>query len=155
MPQTRKRPDPATPVDPGGADDSPTVADTIIAGLQEIIDLKRAGIDPATRLPSRTYRLPEPSTWSADRVRGLRQRLGVAPPLFARLLGVSTAVAQGWEQGRRTPAPVAARLLDTIDADPAAWLATAGIRLPTTVAPRPAEPAAKPRRGRAGVPAGA
>ncbi len=94
--------------------------------MRQLVDVLQSGRRPADVFPSRTYTVPSPSTWTADRVRGLRDRLGVAQPVFAKLVGVSTILAQGWEQGRRTPAPVAARLLDTIDRDPMEWLATLG-----------------------------
>ena len=135
-----------------------TAADDIIAGLRQVVAMKRAGVDPAGPLPSRTYVIPAPSAWSPDRVRGLRARLGVAQPAFAKLLGVSTILAQGWEQGKRTPAPVAARLLDTVDRGPAAWLATIGAELPGPAAaaatanlpttPAPASATRRPGRGR-------
>lgn len=43
--------------------------------------------------------------------------------VFARLVGVTPAQVEHWEQGRRTPAPMASRLLDRISADPAGFLA--------------------------------
>ncbi len=113
----------------------PSAADDIISGLREVIALKRAGVDPATRHPSRTYSIPEPTAWTPARVRDLRGRLRIAQAAFARLLGVSTILAQSWEQGKRTPAPMAARLLDTIDRDPTAWLAAIGAELPGVARP--------------------
>jgi DNA-binding transcriptional regulator YiaG len=41
---------------------------------------------------------------------------------FAQLMGVSRILVQGWERGVRTPSPLASRLLDTINRDPAGWL---------------------------------
>ena len=100
--------------------------------MRELIELKQDGVDPATRSPSRTCLIPEPTAWTPDRIQSPRNRIAVSQAVFARLVGVSTILAQGWEQGKRTPAPVAARLLDTIDRDPAAWLAATGAELPAT-----------------------
>jgi DNA-binding transcriptional regulator YiaG len=43
--------------------------------------------------------------------------------IFARLLGVSRILVQKWEAGDNTPSPMARRLMDTIQANPPAWLA--------------------------------
>jgi DNA-binding transcriptional regulator YiaG len=40
--------------------------------------------------------------------------------LFARLTGVTAAQVEHWEQGRRTPNPMARRSFDRIAADPRA-----------------------------------
>jgi DNA-binding transcriptional regulator YiaG len=50
--------------------------------------------------------------------------MGVSQAVFARLLGVSVVLVKSWEAGTREPSPLARRLLDTIRANPPAWLAT-------------------------------
>jgi DNA-binding transcriptional regulator YiaG len=42
--------------------------------------------------------------------------------VFANLMGVSLVLVQSWEQGVRTPAPMACRLLDEIDRNRTYWI---------------------------------
>ena len=101
-----------------------TVADDILHGLCELAETIQAGGKPEERFKVRVVEIPDPTPHTAETVRAIRQRLGVSQAAFAKLVGVSTILAQGWEQGVRTPSPLAARLLDTIAVDPSAWLAT-------------------------------
>jgi DNA-binding transcriptional regulator YiaG len=57
-------------------------------------------------------------------IKQLRLGLEISQATFARGLGVSTVLVQGWEQGVREPSPLARRLLDIVSRDPAAWLAS-------------------------------
>jgi putative transcriptional regulator len=101
-----------------------TVGDDILHGLRELVETIRAGGKPEERFKVRVVEIPAPTPHTADTVRAIRERLGVSQAAFAKLVGVSTILAQGWEQGVRIPSPLAARLLDTIAVDPAAWLST-------------------------------
>jgi DNA-binding transcriptional regulator YiaG len=65
---------------------------------------------------------PKPAEYPPAAVKRLRASMGMSQSSFAQTLGVSTILVQGWEQGVREPSPLARRLLDTISADPAAWL---------------------------------
>lgn len=65
--------------------------------------------------------VPDPTDYSAARVRATRQRLNLSQAAFARLLGISTVLAQSWEQGKRKPSKLACRLLDEINARPEHW----------------------------------
>ena len=66
----------------------------------------------------REVEIPEPTGYAAKDVRATRQRLRVSVAVFARLVGVSAKLVEHWEQGRRAPSKLAARLLDRINADP-------------------------------------
>ena len=57
----------------------------------------------------------------ADAIKRTRERLNVSPAVFARLLGISVVLAQGWEQGQRRPSKMACRLLDEVNATPERW----------------------------------
>ena len=102
----------------------PTAGEDILHGLRELADCIQAGAKPEERFKVRVVEIPNPTPHTAGSVRAIRERLGVSQAAFAKLVGVSTILAQGWEQGVRTPSPLADRLLDTIAADPSAWLAT-------------------------------
>ena len=53
-------------------------------------------------------------------VRAVRQRLGKSQSEFARMIGVSVATLQNWEQGRRRPEGPARALLRVAAANPEA-----------------------------------
>lgn len=51
-------------------------------------------------------------------VKAIRSRLGKSQSEFARMIGVSVATLQNWEQGRRKPEGPARALLTVADANP-------------------------------------
>ena len=98
-----------------------------LAELEQIVREGSTVEDLKRRFPDRVrVRIvpPTPRNYSSSHIRALRARLGVSQAEFANLMGISRILAQSWEQGVRTPSPLARRLMDTISADPAAWLAT-------------------------------
>ncbi len=55
----------------------------------------------------------------ADRVRNLRNRLGLSQPAFADRYGLPLGTIRSWEQGRRTPPDATgALLIRLIERDP-------------------------------------
>jgi putative transcriptional regulator len=94
----------------------------IIAGLTELVEAAERGEDLSARFTVRTVELPdEPKMYDALAVRRTRELLGASQSLFARLIGVSVGLVRSWEQGVRKPAPIARRLLDEINREPARW----------------------------------
>jgi putative transcriptional regulator len=92
----------------------------LIASMSEIADALEGG--DRRRLTIREVRMPaEPRLYSAAAVRATRERLNVSQVVFARLMGVSTVLAQSWEQGKRKPSKLARRLLDEINRDLERW----------------------------------
>lgn len=65
---------------------------------------------------------PKPGKYPPGKVRRLREAMGMSQATFAQVIGVSRILVQSWERGMRIPSPLAARLLDTISADPWRWL---------------------------------
>lgn len=65
---------------------------------------------------------PRPGMYPPDKVRRLREAMGMSQATFAQVIGVSRILVQSWERGVRIPSPLAARLLDTISDDPWRWL---------------------------------
>ena len=65
--------------------------------------------------------VPPPELGPED-VRRIRDVLGVSQPVFADFLGTSTSTIRSWEQGQKTPSPMARRLLSLIAADPVYWM---------------------------------
>lgn len=105
--------------------------DAMLDGMERLADAQEAGgpLPPGTAV--RTYDIPDPTAYTPERVAAVRGRLGISQSAFAKLVGVSTVLAQSWEQGKRVPSRLASRMLDTLAADPAAWLALANAKLPT------------------------
>jgi putative transcriptional regulator len=58
--------------------------------------------------------------FAAPDVKAVRQRLGKTQAEFARMIGVSVATLQNWEQGRRRPEGPARALLRVAAANPEA-----------------------------------
>jgi DNA-binding transcriptional regulator YiaG len=95
----------------------------LMAALGEI----RAG-----RVTVREVEIRDPAGYGPEQVRALRAELGVSVAVFARLVGVTAAQVEHWEQGRREPSPLARRLLDRIAADPAGYFAALVRRRPAS-----------------------
>jgi putative transcriptional regulator len=100
-----------------------TVAQDIIGGLTDVRDALRAGQRLEDRFTVRTVDLDlEPQEYDAQAVRGVRNALKASQALFAKILGVDVNTVQSWEQGVRTPSPMARRFMDEIRHDPRRWI---------------------------------
>ena len=94
----------------------------IVASLTEALEVERAGIPIESRFTVRTVELPdEPVKYDAAAVRATRDRIAASQVVFAHLLGVSPMLVRAWEQGQRSPAPWARRLLDEVNREPSHW----------------------------------
>ena len=82
----------------------------LIAALDEVAGALESG--GMSRLTVRTVKLPaDPMPYDSEAVKRTREQLNVSQAVFARLLGISVVLAQGWEQGQRKPSKMACRLL--------------------------------------------
>ncbi len=96
-------------------------AKKLIASMTQLAEALESG--DKGQLTVRQVQLPDdPPRFSAADVRAIRARLNVSQSIFARLLGVSTVLAQSWEQGTRKPSKLACRLLHEINANRKYWL---------------------------------
>jgi putative transcriptional regulator len=92
--------------------------------MAEMEDVMAGRVRPEERLTVRTVELPDdPADYRPRDVRAVREALNVSQMVFALLIGASPALVRAWEQGARTPSPMARRLLDTIRRDPRPWRA--------------------------------
>ena len=55
-------------------------------------------------------------SWTPDKIRALRTKLGLKQQEFAELLGVHIVTISRWEQGHYTPTPLADEKLDQLAA---------------------------------------
>jgi len=88
--------------------------------LKQVFDAVMSG-EPLRGMTVREVEVSDPPAYSGADFKATRTRMGVSATLFARMLGVSAKLVEHWEQGRRTPAPLACRLLERINADPAGY----------------------------------
>jgi DNA-binding transcriptional regulator YiaG len=92
-----------------------------MAGLRQVYEAVISG-EPFRGMTVREVEIPDPPKYTGADIKESRRKLGVSTALFARLMGVSAKLVEHWEQGRRVPAPLACRLLERINAEPAAYL---------------------------------
>jgi DNA-binding transcriptional regulator YiaG len=92
----------------------------LIAAMKEVHRAVTTG--DYTGMTVREVEIPDPRPFNAADVRALRKKVGASIAVFAQLCGVSSKLVEHWEQGRRIPSPLACRLLERIEADPAAYL---------------------------------
>jgi DNA-binding transcriptional regulator YiaG len=94
----------------------------IVESLDEAIEVELSGVPIESRFTVRTVALPdEPSLYNAATVRATRDKIAVSQAIFASMLGVSAMLVRAWEQGQRSPAMWARRLLDEVNRDPRHW----------------------------------
>jgi putative transcriptional regulator len=93
----------------------------LMAGLKQVYEAVMSG-DRFRGMTVREFEIPDPPAYASRDIRATRAKLGVSTTIFAQLMGVSAKLVEHWEQGRRTPAPLACRLLERINADPAGYL---------------------------------
>ena len=94
----------------------------VIGALTGLRDTLRARTPLETKYTVRQVGVVvPPPQLSPEDVRRAREVLGVSQPVFAGFLGTSTSTIRSWEQGQKTPSPMARRLLSLIAADPIYW----------------------------------
>lgn len=100
----------------------PTIEEQIIQGLESFAEaVKRDEI--TTRFTCRKVVLDlQPTEYKPALIKNTRDVLKMSQALFARFLGVSPATVRAWEQGTKTPSPIACRFMDEIRRDPARFL---------------------------------
>ena len=81
--------------------------DNLVGSIREAGKIRRGEMKPS--------RVTE---FHAADVRTIRQRLGKSQSEFARMIGVSVATLQNWEQGRRRPVGPARALLKVAAENP-------------------------------------
>jgi putative transcriptional regulator len=91
----------------------------ILTALREFGDVLESGEPLEQHFTVRSYTMPgEPSEYDGPAIRAVRDSYAMSQGIFAKFLCVSPATIQSWEQGRRTPSPIARRLLDEMVASP-------------------------------------
>jgi putative transcriptional regulator len=101
----------------------PSLFERLKAGLEEGI------LSAQGKMDLRTTEVPDrPPAMAAADVTRLRQQCQVSQAVFAQMLNVSLKTVQCWEQGEHKPSQAALRLLQILEADPAAFSRIIGLR---------------------------
>jgi putative transcriptional regulator len=93
----------------------------VVAGAKEALAIAQgAAAARRIRVPvtQRKAKVVPPPAYGANRVRSVRQRMGLSQPIFARTLNVSVQTVRGWEQDVRRPDGATARLLEIAETHP-------------------------------------
>ena len=100
-----------------------TLGSRIVGRLHGFVEALQRGDKLADRFTCRTIRLNlKPPRYNAELVRETRGKLSASQTVFAQFLGVSPSTVRDWEQGLKSPKPIACRLMDEIRRDPEYWL---------------------------------
>lgn len=85
-------------------------------GLQEILEHAQG----RKELRSHYVATTPPKVFTADEIRGIRDRLNMTQGFFADVIGVSKKTVESWEYGYGKPSGAAARMLTIAETDPEA-----------------------------------
>ena len=123
MSTTRRKPGTKTKAKTAASADTPSTAgEEIIQGLQEILTPLKSGRPLEEQFAITHISLDfQVRNYTPALVKSVRQSLKTSQPIFAALLGVDPETVKSWEQGKRTPSPMACRFLDEIASDPPRW----------------------------------
>ena len=97
-----------------------TIADEILAGLNEFADALEDGNDDVLQKFTchRVILDLKPESYSPEKVKTTRDTLSASQVLFAKFLGASVKTVRSWEQGIAEPNPMACRFMDEIRRNP-------------------------------------
>lgn len=97
-------------------------------GLEEAIEYERGELTDAHvsryRITAREARVVPPPEYTPERVRHVRDNMGLSQPVFASALNVSDSTVRAWEQGKRRPEGASLRLLELAEREPGSFLRT-------------------------------
>ncbi len=103
-------------------DNSVSIGDKILQGLQEFTDALESGKQVSEKLTCRKVELQLcPKPYSSTAVKETRNILNISQSLFAIFLGTSTSAIQKWERGEESPPKMACRMMDEIRLCPDYW----------------------------------
>ncbi len=99
-----------------------TAGSKIVSAFNEAIEAMRSGEPLEKRFSVRTYKADFVCrAYGPEDVRRVRRLLGMSQVFFARFLGVDPNTVRSWEQGSRSPSPIARRFMGEIEEDPEHW----------------------------------
>ena len=94
----------------------------LIKGLTEARAVARGDAKPADRvrrpMTARAVSVQPPAVYEAQKIQGIRERMGLSQKVFASVLNASSDTVKAWEQGKRQPDGMALALLEAADRHP-------------------------------------
>ena len=97
-----------------------TFGQELIGSAREAVQIER-GEREATRITRDTAaaaQVEPPPQYVSERIKEIREQMGLSQPVFAAALNVSTETVRAWEQGTREPAGATLRLLEGAEEHP-------------------------------------
>jgi DNA-binding transcriptional regulator YiaG len=124
--------------------DEKSFGELFVEAAEEMLAVHRGEKAPA-RVTSRVMTrrqtdVEPPPHYTAERIQGVREKMGVSQTVFAKLLNVSLSTVKAWEQEYREPDGPTKRLLEVAEKHPEILLAA--------LTGLPAEPAQEPKKER-------
>lgn len=92
--------------------DEGSVYKNIVSGLNEAIKYEKEGALKGARRRRVTI-MPVPH-YGANKIKSIRNKLGLSQLAFAKALGVSKKTVEAWEAGRNEPQGPAQRILELL-----------------------------------------
>lgn len=92
----------------------------LIESATEAVQIERGEREAAriTRYTAAEAEVEPPPKYVSERIREIREQMGLSQPLFAAALNVSTETVRAWEQGKREPDGATLRLLEVAEEHP-------------------------------------
>lgn len=102
---------------------SPSFGQEIIRRLRQFSEVLEKGEDLSKHFKVTTYDLDLPAVpYDAKKVKALREKLRASQPAFAQFIGVTIGTLRAWEQGAKSPNPIACRFMAEMERNPDYWI---------------------------------
>ena len=102
------------------AQEKGTFGQQLIEAAREAVQIERGEREPAriTRYTAAEAKVEPPPQYVSERIKRIRNQMGLSQPVFAAALNVSTETVRAWEQGKREPDGPTLRLLEVAEQHP-------------------------------------
>ena len=107
-----------------------TFGQQLIESAREAVQIERGEREAAriTRYTAAEAEVEPPPQYLSERIKEIREKMGLSQPVFAAALNVSTETVRAWEQGKREPDGATLRLLEVAEEHPDILLANVQAR---------------------------
>jgi putative transcriptional regulator len=108
-----------------------TFGERLVASAEEAVRIDRGELEPGrvTRYTAKTAEVGAPPRYGPDRIKGIRDSMGLSQALFAAALNVSPETIRAWEQDKRAPDGATLRLLELAEDHPEVFLDKVRVRV--------------------------